>query len=329
MTRVLSSARWICAATIVVTGRFIIAAAATDDAPLDEGCAHVVSAEGNQETGSSTWSISVAVRSFETGDGWDKYANEWKIKDADTGSILGVRTLGHPHVNEQPFERSLGGVVLPEIVGGSRGKLCLVASARDSVGGYCGQEYVFCQSGNDATTFLPGEVYSPSDDAGLDGEDDANDGYDGSVSMDATVIEDEGDGNYGIGDVILMNATIVDDEDGAKGGNSGGIPMSSTGIEAGDDANNINGGSSISTNDTTTDNEGDADDSSNGSGFSKNDTVADGEDDANNSSGDGAPLDDTIIDGEGDDGKNGSSGIALGCPRCLWIKTIILLVLWM
>ena len=37
---------------------------------------------------------------------WDHYANEWQILAPDN-KILGTRTLYHPHVNEQPFTRSL------------------------------------------------------------------------------------------------------------------------------------------------------------------------------------------------------------------------------
>ena len=45
--------------------------------------------------------------------GWDHYANKWEIID-DAGQILGTRVLAHPHVNEQPFTRSLGGIVIGE-----------------------------------------------------------------------------------------------------------------------------------------------------------------------------------------------------------------------
>jgi len=38
--------------------------------------------------------------------GWKHYANRWEILDSD-GNILATRTLYHPHVNEQPFTRSL------------------------------------------------------------------------------------------------------------------------------------------------------------------------------------------------------------------------------
>lgn len=44
--------------------------------------------------------------------GWDHYTDGWEVLDAD-GNSLGVRELAHPHVNEQPFTRSLSGVQIP------------------------------------------------------------------------------------------------------------------------------------------------------------------------------------------------------------------------
>jgi len=44
--------------------------------------------------------------------GWDHYADAWEILDAD-GNRLGIRELAHPHEAEQPFTRSLSGVVIP------------------------------------------------------------------------------------------------------------------------------------------------------------------------------------------------------------------------
>ena len=38
--------------------------------------------------------------------GWDHYADGWEVLAAD-GTRLGLRTLLHPHVTEQPFTRSL------------------------------------------------------------------------------------------------------------------------------------------------------------------------------------------------------------------------------
>ncbi|MEM7293612.1 MAG: hypothetical protein AAF420_09515 [Pseudomonadota bacterium] len=38
--------------------------------------------------------------------GWEHYADAWDVLDAD-GNVLGTRVLYHPHVDEQPFTRSL------------------------------------------------------------------------------------------------------------------------------------------------------------------------------------------------------------------------------
>ncbi len=45
--------------------------------------------------------------------GWDHYADGWEVLDA-AGNSLGIRTLFHPHVTEQPFTRALSGVTIPE-----------------------------------------------------------------------------------------------------------------------------------------------------------------------------------------------------------------------
>jgi len=54
--------------------------------------------------------VSVTLSHPDTG--WDHYADGWEVLDAD-GNSLGVRELLHPHVNEQPFTRSLSGVAIP------------------------------------------------------------------------------------------------------------------------------------------------------------------------------------------------------------------------
>ena len=56
------------------------------------------------------WRVSVTLRHDDTG--WDDYADAWRIVTED-GEIMGERILLHPHVEEQPFTRSLGGVALP------------------------------------------------------------------------------------------------------------------------------------------------------------------------------------------------------------------------
>jgi hypothetical protein len=60
------------------------------------------------------WRFDVTIRHPDTG--WDHYADGWRVLGPD-GAVLGTRTLLHPHETEQPFTRSLGGVVLPEGVG--------------------------------------------------------------------------------------------------------------------------------------------------------------------------------------------------------------------
>lgn len=56
------------------------------------------------------WTISVTLSHPDTG--WDHYADGWRVETA-AGDILGTRILHHPHVNEQPFTRSLPAITLP------------------------------------------------------------------------------------------------------------------------------------------------------------------------------------------------------------------------
>ena len=67
---------------------------------------------GFRQTGTGEWSVDVTLRHADAG--WDHYADAWRIVTTD-GAIAGTRTLYHPHENEQPFTRSLGGVaIVPE-----------------------------------------------------------------------------------------------------------------------------------------------------------------------------------------------------------------------
>lgn len=61
--------------------------------------------------------------------GWDHYVDAWRIKD-ENGNVLGTRELAHPHVNEQPFTRSLSGVRIPD------GVKTITIEARDNVSGW-------------------------------------------------------------------------------------------------------------------------------------------------------------------------------------------------
>jgi len=67
--------------------------------------------------------------------GWDHYADAWRVVTPE-GEVLGTRLLTHPHVNEQPFTRSLNGVNIP------RGVTKVIVEARDSKDGWAKQRVV-------------------------------------------------------------------------------------------------------------------------------------------------------------------------------------------
>ena len=99
--------------SILVLVSLIVFNLSADEAPefnpdLDYAQVKFVSAT---RSANDNWSFSVTVRHDD--DGWDHYADLWVIRDPETGDILGKRVLAHPHVNEQPFIRSLFRVVLP------------------------------------------------------------------------------------------------------------------------------------------------------------------------------------------------------------------------
>ena len=63
--------------------------------------------------GDGTWRFQVTLRHAD--EGWNHYADRWEIVTPD-GQVVGTRVLFHPHVDEQPFTRSLSGVrISPEI----------------------------------------------------------------------------------------------------------------------------------------------------------------------------------------------------------------------
>lgn len=78
------------------------------------------------------WRIDVTLKHPDTG--WDHYANGWEVLDGD-GHRLGYRELMHPHVDEQPFTRSLVNVMLPD------GIREVFIRARCSEDGWSGQTY--------------------------------------------------------------------------------------------------------------------------------------------------------------------------------------------
>jgi len=58
-----------------------------------------------------TYSFSVTLSHADKS--WDHYANLWQVETVQ-GVVLARRVLHHPHVNEQPFTRSLSGVKIPK-----------------------------------------------------------------------------------------------------------------------------------------------------------------------------------------------------------------------
>lgn len=95
------------------------------------GPADVISASA--DCSGATCSFVVSVRHDDAG--WDHYANAWEVVGPD-GAVLATRVLRHPHVDEQPFTRDLGGVELPADLKSVR------IRARDSEHGFGGREVV-------------------------------------------------------------------------------------------------------------------------------------------------------------------------------------------
>lgn len=93
------------------------------------GCANVVDVEIAQD-GDGSFTFHVTIASAD--EGWEKYADQWIVRDP-AGAVLGTRTLTHPHVDEQPFTRSLAGVHVPADVS------VVEVAARDSIEGFCGE----------------------------------------------------------------------------------------------------------------------------------------------------------------------------------------------
>ncbi|MCW8825340.1 MAG: hypothetical protein OQK78_02840 [Gammaproteobacteria bacterium] len=90
------------------------------------GDVEIVDAEFVHQSNNS-WSVNVTLRHADSG--WDHYADNWRIVD-ERGTVLGDRVLYHPHVNEQPFTRSLNSVQIPE------GITTVIIEAHDKLHGW-------------------------------------------------------------------------------------------------------------------------------------------------------------------------------------------------
>lgn len=110
---------------------FVLAALVTAlPASALAGEADVIAVDVRHEA-DSTWTFDVTVRHAD--EGWDHYADAWEVLAPD-GTVLGTRTLFHPHVDEQPFTRSLSGVRIPAGLNEVR------LRARDSVHAFGGAQ---------------------------------------------------------------------------------------------------------------------------------------------------------------------------------------------
>lgn len=98
-------------------------------APAFAGGADVESVEIDR-TGERVYRVSATIRHDD--EGWDHYADAFTVETID-GEVLGTRTLHHPHVDEQPFTRSLSGVRIPPDIN------TVTVRARDSVHGFDGR----------------------------------------------------------------------------------------------------------------------------------------------------------------------------------------------
>ena len=83
-----------------------------------------------RHSGGGNWSVDVTLRHADSG--WDHYADAWRVVAGD-GTVLGTRTLYHPHETEQPFTRSLGGVAI------LAGMTTVYVEAHDKVHGWSPQ----------------------------------------------------------------------------------------------------------------------------------------------------------------------------------------------
>ena len=109
---------------------FVILVAAAPLAPAAAGEADIVNVEVLAGSGGGH-TVHATVRHAD--EGWDHYADGFDVLAPD-GTVLGTRVLAHPHVNAQPFTRSLSGVRIPP------GMHAVTIRAHDSVHGHGGAE---------------------------------------------------------------------------------------------------------------------------------------------------------------------------------------------
>lgn len=99
--------------------------------PLQAGEADVMDVKVTKQA-AGIYRFDVTVKHGDTG--WDHYADKWQVL-LPGGEVIGTRILQHPHVDEQPFTRSLSDVKIP--VGASK----VIVRAHDKVHGASGKSF--------------------------------------------------------------------------------------------------------------------------------------------------------------------------------------------
>ena len=156
----------------------------------DDNCPNVIDGEAVLlEAETNTYRVSATISSpYEKTTSWDQYSDEFRVLDKtevsggeaaadgndDLITVLGTRTLAHPHENEQPFTRSISFLEIPTYT------TKIEIEARDSVNGYCG--------GSTFTIELASGTFSETSSGA--GEDDVGDEED---VIDNNSIEDDED----------------------------------------------------------------------------------------------------------------------------------------
>ena len=126
------TARHLFGAAVLIT--FLVVGCGSDDPPVDSANTQSPTVldfptvlEATASAVGDTWRFDVTISS--PYDSPSQYADAWRVLGPD-GTEYGTRVLTHDHAGEQPFTRSLSGVVIPDDVS------TVVISARDLVNGW-------------------------------------------------------------------------------------------------------------------------------------------------------------------------------------------------
>jgi hypothetical protein len=109
--------------SVIIAVGLIVAAAYSSGAVAGQAAVLEAKVTANAN---GTYAVSATIYHKDTG--WDHYADKFDVLTSD-GTVIATRVLYHPHVDEQPFTRSIGNVQAPV------GTTEIVIRAHDSVHG--------------------------------------------------------------------------------------------------------------------------------------------------------------------------------------------------